>query len=140
MQAATTTPSASQQAVAAAPSASQQSAEACDTVISSLKKQRQKYARAKAPFGNVTWAQRARQLGAAVGFVCALHRRHAAMHVSVMTHELAKITKSRRHNDVPPNQQPDAVCALILALSCCQSTAEHQGVSSGRTTLHRLRR
>ena len=60
------------QAAAAAPSASQQSAEACDSIISSLKKQRQKYARAKAPFGEVTWAQRGRQLSAAVRSACAL--------------------------------------------------------------------
>ena len=71
-QAATATPGASQQAAAVAPSASQQSAEACDTVISSLKKQRQKYARAKAPFGNVTWAQRGKQLVAAVRVLLAL--------------------------------------------------------------------
>ena len=54
------------QAQTVAPSASQQSAEACDTIISSLQKQRQKYARAKAPFGELTWAQRGRQLADAV--------------------------------------------------------------------------
>ena len=110
MQAATATPSASQQAVAAAPSASQQSAEACDTVISSLKKQRQKYARAKAPFGNVTWAQRARQLGAAVGFCPrpASQTRCNARQSADLT-SCPSYQASRRHNCVPSSNWPDAV-------------------------------